>query len=106
MTSGVRVGSTTLDYSFDISSPSVALRISWAPTGSASVTVGGLNFGIIMLFEASRMGHTRCEATEWTSDSSIGSKVSSSVMGTRRNEVTVELQVGTVTQSMSEVQTG
>ena len=106
MTSGVRVGSTTLDYSFDISSPSVALRISWAPTGSASVTVGGLNFGIIMLSEASRMGHTSCEATEWTSDSSIGSKVSSSVMGTRRNEVTVELQVGTVTQSMSEVQTG
>ncbi len=71
MTVGVRSGTVTEAFSFDVPSLSVLTVGNRLATGSASVTVHGSSFGHHIYTQAGRVGDTACEATDWVADTSV-----------------------------------
>eukprot|EP00961_Rhodomonas_salina_P110179 1482974-Rhodomonas_salina.1 len=101
VTSGEQVGTGSVFYSFDDPSLSVLRRANKPATGSVSVTIQGQNYGQIDYTDHSRIGHTGTEATDWESDTSLRCQAAHGIRSTRRLAVTAGVQVGTLTQAMS-----
>ena len=101
VTAGIRAGTLTEAFSFDVPSLSVLEVGNRATTGSASVTVHGSNFGNFSYTQAARVGDTACEATDWTSDTTVICKLSAGVRGTRRVVMTAGVRAGTLTEAFS-----
>jgi hypothetical protein len=106
VTAGVRVGSVTEAFSFDLSVrgdnaavPTTQFNV--PSTGSISVTVIGADFGTYLSTLSQRVGMTTCEASDWQSDTSTVCRVASGVHGTLRTSVTVGLRAGTFTELLS-----
>ena len=84
MTAGERAGTGSTAVSMDVGDMSVMRRENRAGTGSASVTVHGSSLGLVAYTARVRVGHTRCEETEWESETSLRCMSSSGVRGSRR----------------------
>merc|ERR1719199_1337483 len=92
VTAGGRAGTTTEAASYDVASPSGAVRGNAASTGSVSMTVSG----------SGRVGGTACETTlGWESDSSVRCLSAGGVYGTLRVSVTAGGRAGTTTEAAS-----
>ncbi|KAJ1489678.1 hypothetical protein T484DRAFT_1779487, partial [Baffinella frigidus] len=70
MTVGEKVGTVSEAASYDVAMLSMVQRVNRAVTGSASVTIQGLNFHNVDYTLSIRVGFTAGEATEWESDTS------------------------------------
>ena len=87
--------------SYDSSVVSVATRINLASSGSASLTVGGVAFGLVHYSSQSRSSRTSCEASDWESDSSLRGMVPSMGHRTRRLIITAAVVPGTLSAAHS-----
>ena len=102
VTAGVRVGTTTEAASYDVASPSGAVRGNAASTGSVSMTVSGSGMGVSDYTGSARVGGTACETTlGWESDSSVRCLSAGGVYGTLRVSVTAGGRAGTTTEAAS-----
>ena len=107
LTSGLGVGTLTETVSFDspelfkTNSSQWTLFINVPTTGSVSVTMLGMNIFSYRLTAVSSFGQTSCEATDWFSDTSIASLVSSGTFRTLRLVVTAGLAKASVTEMFS-----
>ena len=72
-----------------------------ASSGSVSVTVSGVNFGVLKWSLHVQSGISRCESSVWSSDTSVTSKVSSGRHASRRFTVTVGVIPGTLSEAHS-----
>ncbi|KAJ1470089.1 hypothetical protein T484DRAFT_1849086 [Baffinella frigidus] len=109
VTAGARVGSLTDVVSYD--TPSLAYIIDEQgnafnatanlPSGGSVVTVLGAGLGVMSYTDSARTGQSRCEATEWQSDSSLTCKTARGTGGTKRVAITAGVRVGTVTEAVS-----
>jgi hypothetical protein len=72
-----------------------------ATAGAIQVTVAGMNFGEAGFTASTRFGGTACQSTNWTSDTAIMCQVPAGIASTKNMVVTVERQVGTLTQVFS-----
>ena len=115
VTVGMRLAGTSTEIaSYDVPMLSSVRRSNRAMTGSASITVEGLNFYNEDYTSSIRMGFTAAESTEWESDTSLRARSPQSTLhGTRRLAVTAGQRVGTQTEvfswdlpSLSSVQMG
>eukprot|EP00961_Rhodomonas_salina_P210553 2843097-Rhodomonas_salina.1 len=101
LTVGELVGSGTISFSFDSPSLSNLRRANKPVTGSVSITVQGQNFATAGYTGRITSGHTSQETTNWESDTSLRCQAAHGTKATRRISVTVGVQIGTVTQAMS-----
>ena len=72
-----------------------------AGTGSSSITVQGVGFGLVGYSSQVRQGSTGCEATGWESETSVRCHVSVGMRGTRRVTMTSGEQGGSITEAWS-----
>jgi hypothetical protein len=101
MTAGGRGGSVTQGWSIDTAGLSRMRRLNHAGTGWSSMTVHGLNMGVVAHTVRGRMGHTGCEGTLWQSETSVRCLVAHGAGGTRRVVMTAGGRGGSVTQGWS-----
>ena len=102
VTAGGRAGTTTEAASYDVASPSGAVRGNAASTGSVSMTVSGSGMGVSDYTGSARVGGTACETTlGWESDSSVRCLSAGGVYGTLRVSVTAGGRAGTTTEAAS-----
>ena len=101
MTAGERVGSLTQAWSVDMGGLSVGRGGNRAGTGSASMTVQGVNMGTMMHSVRGRVGRTGCEGTEWESSTSVRCLASLGARGTRRAVMTAGERAGSMSQVWS-----
>ena len=99
LTMGELANSITYAYTVDRSRVSSSRWANTASTGSHSVTVKGMGFGLRDHSGVLSIKFTAGETTKWMSDSTIRSLVTSSVGGTRR----VTITAGTRTSTWSDV---
>jgi len=99
LTVGQRGGSMTQVWSADVGLLSTTDRGNQAGTGAASITVHGNAMGLFAHTTQHREGWTKCEATEWESESSVRCLTGSSTRGTQRAVVTA----GGLSKSVSQV---
>ena len=101
VTSGQRAWSVSQMWSVDVGIVSVTQKQNHAGTGSASVSVHGINFGLKMNTMTTHEGSTACESTDWESETSLACLVSDAALGTRRVTVTAGGRGGSATQILS-----
>merc|ERR1719183_2727065 len=95
VTAGGRAGTTTEAASYDVESPSGAVRGNAASTGSVSMTVSGSGMGVSDYTGSARVGGTACETTlGWESDSSVRCLMPGGVAGTQRIVLTSAVTTG------------
>jgi len=70
-TVGVRLGSVSNGFSVDFSLLSVSRRKNSPRTGSVSITLHGVGFGLALSTARSRIGISSCESTGWESETSM-----------------------------------
>ena len=99
LTMGELTNSITFAYSVDRLQVSSSRWANSASTGSHSVTVKGMGFGLRDHSSVLSIKYSSGETTRWMSDSTIRSLVSSSVGGSRR----ISLTAGTRTSTRSQV---
>ena len=101
VTGGERLGTlsdaVTLDLA-DVQSLSTLTASNSAGTGSTSLTVHGINLGMMTFTHAAHQ-QTGCEGTEWESETALRCLVSASTFGTRRVTVTGGQQIGSVSEA-------
>lgn len=76
-------------------------RANRAGTGSASVTVHGTNMGLVMYTARAHMGGSRCEATDWESETSLRCLMGHGAKGTRRVVMTLGERAGSASSGWS-----
>ena len=101
MTAGARLSSVSQAFSLDAAVLSLMRRSNRGGSGSASLTVHGANMGHVGCSGVSREGHTRCEATEWESETSVRCMVGHGARGTRRIGLTAGSRWISATQAWS-----
>jgi hypothetical protein len=101
LTAGIRAGSVTETISFDLPTPLHAAFPNRPSTGSASMTIFGLNMGLVGYTQEARVGHTACEATGWVGDTAVNCLTASGTGGTLRLAVTAGGRAGSVTDAVS-----
>jgi hypothetical protein len=101
MTVGGRGESATQGWSVDAGSVSRMRASNRAGTGSASMTVHGASMGIVTYSGRSRHGKTRCESTEWASETSVRCLLGHGAGGTRLYVMTVGQRIGSVSKGWS-----
>ena len=101
MTVGSTIGSMTEAVSADVAVVSTLMKSNAAGTGSSSITVQGVGFGLVGYSSQVRQGSTGCEATGWESETSVRCHVSVGMRGTRRVMMTAGEQGGSITEAWS-----
>ncbi len=98
-TVGLRAGSATVGLSVDTRSMSSAQWIYWAATGSASVTVVGLNLGLSAYTGAARLSDTSCKRTVWESDTSVQCEAGGWITRSRLAAIGAVQRVGSMSEA-------
>jgi hypothetical protein len=75
-------------------------------TGSSSITVQGMGFGLVGYTTKIRDGSTGCEATGWQSETSVRCYGASGTRGTRRVTMTTGGKSGSTTEAWSVDESG
>ena len=101
LTVGESSGTSTEAWSTDASMVSTVTRTNSGATGLASVTVQGSSFGMAGYTQEARVGDTACEATDWTSETSVQCRTSGGVRRTSTVVLTVGESSGTATEAWS-----
>ena len=101
MSVGTQGGSVSQGFSVDATKASVLRAANRAGTGSVLVTVHGTNMGAVQTTGVARAGSTKCEMTEWDSDTSVTCRVVGGAAGSRRLVLTQGGRVGSVTVGWS-----
>ena len=101
LTLGERSGSMTQVWSVDVGMVSNMQRQNVLGTGSASMTLQGVNLARLSYTSQVRQGRSGCEGTSWESDTSVRCLVGHGIRGTLRLVMTVGERGGSVTQVWS-----
>eukprot|EP00292_Cryptomonas_paramecium_P006272 CAMPEP_0113682728 /NCGR_PEP_ID=MMETSP0038_2-20120614/12847_1 /TAXON_ID=2898 /ORGANISM="Cryptomonas paramecium" /LENGTH=413 /DNA_ID=CAMNT_0000601875 /DNA_START=45 /DNA_END=1283 /DNA_ORIENTATION=+ /assembly_acc=CAM_ASM_000170 len=98
LTVGVRAGTVT--YAVSMGDPLVAssaMRANAGSTGSTSLTILGLGFGLTSFTGSLRLGSSACERTTWEADTATRVRTAKGICASRPVRLTVGLQGGSLT---------
>ena len=101
VTSGCALGCATNALSFAGISPSSFSVSNHATTGTVSVSIHGMGFGLYMVTNKVRLGHSSFESTNWISTSTVASRTVSGVRVSCLTTVTAQLGLNTLTEAQS-----
>eukprot|EP00961_Rhodomonas_salina_P066342 891176-Rhodomonas_salina.1 len=103
VTSGVQSGSLTegFAYSFDSAVVVRGSLINTESPGSVMFMLSGALFGMTEVSSAFRVGTTSCEASEWTSDTSVKSQAAQGASASLRLTVSNNVRLGSTTNIVS-----
>lgn len=101
LTSGVSTGSLTGSVSYQPQGSASVLRSNIAATGSISLTIAGINFGIVGISLGTGVGVTTSELTMWKSDTSVSCRSPGGRKSSRGVVVTAGVTDGTFTSVFS-----
>ena len=101
LTAGVRSWSVSQGWSTDSAGVSVTLGSNIAVTGSKSLTVHGASMAVGGYSRGLRVHNTACETTGWNSDTAVRCRTGHGVGRSRRAEMTVSGQAGSMTEAWS-----
>jgi hypothetical protein len=101
MTVSGQEGSRTQAWSMDVGGLSVVSGRNVFSTGSKLLSVHGTGLGIGAYTATSRVGQSRCEVTNWQSETSVRCRVAQGIQKSRRAVQTVGVRGGSLTQLIS-----
>ena len=99
VTTGEVPGSLTKAFSVDVGYIKSVVIVNIPKTGIANMIIIGAGLGQFSLTQTTRKGNTKCEGTEWESETSVRCMVGQGARTTRRAVITAGKGLGTMSQA-------
>jgi hypothetical protein len=101
LTSGNAMGCSTGAFSYAGLASSAISTTNKPTTGTVSVSIFGMGFGAYIVTSKLHYGYSSCEATTWTSTSTIRSRISAGATSSAGPKLTAQLGISSLTAAHS-----